>query len=254
MRYAILLFALCRMSSSSLCAQFVRVATWELDGFEADAPDQPVSEADVKRLRQVAFNLKPLDAEVIVLHGLPDRQFAERLAGFFKPAIYHVAHHSVFKKGFGSNAVVVGPPITILSKKQPFMARSMEWKATGQIDFPAGFAFAGFPSATNSLCVYVAHLPAEPPSSGQAAIEPQVLARKRELAAQYLAHHANWLGSTLTNQVASFFVAGDFLSDPKAARPEGAVRTLQLAGFKSATPNLSRGRRLSAADDDTDSQ
>jgi hypothetical protein len=176
------------------------------------------------------------------------------LAGFFKPATYHVAHHSVFKRGFGSNAVVVGPPITILSKKQPFMARSMEWKATGQIDFPAGFAFAGFPSATNSFCVYVAHLPADAPSNAQTSADPQVLARKRELAAQYLAHHANWLGSTLTNQATSFFIAGDFLSDPKAARAEGAVRILQQAGFKSATPSLSRGRRPPVSDEDVDSQ
>ena len=254
MRHAILLIAWCWMASSSLCAQLVRVVTWELDRFEAEAPERAVSEADLKRLRQIAFNLKPLDAEVIVLHGLPDRQFAKRLAGFFKPATYHVAHHSVFKKGFGSNAVVVGPPITILSKKQPFMARSMEWKATGQIDFPAGFAFAGFPSATNSLCVYVAHLPADTPANGQTAADPQVLGRKRELAAHYLAHHASWLGSTLTNQAASFCIAGDFLSDPKAARTEGAVRILQQAGFKSATPNLSRARRSPASDEDVDSQ
>jgi hypothetical protein len=241
------------MTSSSLCAQLVRVATWELDGFEADTPDQPVSEADVKRLRQIAFNLKPLDAEVVVLHGLPDRQFAKRLAAFFKPATYHVAHHSVFKKGFGSNAVVVGPPITVLSKKAPFLARSMEWKATGQIEFPAGFAFAGFPLATNSLCVYVAHLPADAAANTQVAADPYVLARKRELAAQYLAHHAAWLGSTLTNQAVSFFIAGDFLSDAKAARAEGAVRILQQAGFRSATPNLSRGQRSSASDEDADS-
>lgn len=226
----------------SLRAQLVRVATWEVEGFEATAPDQPVSEVDIKRLRQIAFNLKPLEAEVIAIHGLPDRQFAKRLTGFLKPATYHVAHHSVFKKGFGSNAVVVGSPITILSKKQPFMARSMEWKATGQIDYPAGFAFAGFPSVTNSLCVYVAHLPGDAANS-QAGTDPQILARKRELAAQYLAHHANWLGNTLTNQAASFLILGDFLSDPRAARSEGAVRVLQQAGFKSATPNLSRGKR-----------
>lgn len=253
MRRTILLCFFCWTALSSVSAQLVRVATWELDGFEADAPDQPVSEADVKRLRQVAFNLKPLDAEVVVLHGLPDRQFARRLAALFKPATYYVAHHSAFRKGFGSNAVVVGPSITILSKKPPFMARAMEWKATGQIDFPAGFAFAGFPLATNSLCIYVAHLPAETASNAQAAADSLALSRKRELAAQYLAHHATWLGSTLTNQATSFLVAGDFLFDPKTARAEGAVRILQQAGFKSATPGWPRNRRPSVSDEDIDS-
>jgi hypothetical protein len=223
------------IAAQTIGAQNVRVITWEVDGFEPVSTNNAPSEPDLKRLRQIAVNLKPFDAEVIVLHGLPDRQIARRLATFLKPITYHVGLYSTFKKG-GTNNAIFGPSITVLTKKQPFTARSLEWRATGQIDLPGGFAFAGFNSGTNTFCVYVAHLPA--PLTNSAAQYDSQTFRKRELAAQYLSHHANWLGGTLTNQAASFFVTGDFVVDPRTASTEGAVRILQQAGFKSSFPAL----------------
>jgi hypothetical protein len=230
------LLALGWLIAQPVVAQPLRIVTWDVDGFATVA-----AEIQVQRLRQLAGHLKPLEAEVIVLHGLSDLASAGRLCGFLKPATYQIAHHSTFRKS-GTDNTSVGPSITILSRKPAFTARSMEWRSTGQIDLPGGFAFAGVGSSANAWCVYVAHLPDD--STGT---ENPAISRKRELAAQYLAHHANWLGRTLTNQIASFYIVGDFVADPKTGRLEGAARILQQAGFKSAAPGPPGPRRISTA-------
>jgi hypothetical protein len=111
----------------------------------------------------------------------------------------------------------------------------MEWKATSQIDWPGGFAFVGLQQDTNAICIYVAHLPGEPASLSDR--ENPLLARRRDLAAQYLVHHANWMSAALSNQLVSVLVTGDFIADARGTRAEGAVRILQQAGFKMAQPN-----------------
>lgn len=227
--------------SAPALAQSLRVVTWELDNFEPLTPDVPPPDADVRRMRQAASQLKPLDAEMIVIQGLSDRNWARRLTTFLKPATYHVVYHGSFKKG-GTNNTVVGMPITILSKRQASSARSMEWKATGQIDLPGGFVFATFGiGPTNALGLYVAQLPQDPAAVyGEG--DTQGTARKRELSAQYLAHHAGWLGSTWSNLTVSFLFAGNYSIDSRSTRTEGAVGVLQQAGFKRAFPTAPAGR------------
>lgn len=220
----------------------IRVATYDLDELAAIAAEATPSEAELKPLRQVAANLKPLDAEVIVLHGVPDRATARRLAGLLKPANYHLALHCTFRQQ-GASSPVVGPALTVLTRKQPFAARAMDWRATGPIDWPGGFGFVGFHSGTNSVCVYVAHLPGEP--AADADREHPLMARRRELASQYLLHHANWLTSSLSNQLVSALITGDFITDARGARSEGAVRILQQAGFRMALPSALGGKAAS---------
>src|SRR5688572_12629135 len=244
MRPCTLLFTLCWMFVQPVAAQSLRIVTWDLDGFGSALSSEPA----LQRLQQAAAHLKRLDAEVIVLHGLADVQMARNLTGLLKPSTYHVAHHWVFKTA-GSDSTSFGPPITILSRRPAFMARSMEWRSTGQIDLPGGFVFVGFSSGTNALCVYAAHLP-----DNASGVEDVAAARKRELSAQYLAHHANWLGRNLTNQIASFYITGDFIADLKSVRAEGAVRILQQAGFKNALPVLPSRKRLSPTNDRLASQ
>jgi hypothetical protein len=212
----------------------IRVATYDLEGLAAIPAEATPSEEELKPLRQAAANLKPLDAEVIVLHGIPDRSTARRLAGLLKPASYQVALQCSFRQQ-GASSQMIGPPITVLTRKQPFAAQSMDWRSTGPIDWPGGFGFVGFHSGTNSVCVYVAHLPGEP--AVDADREHPLMARRRELASQYLVHHANWLTSTLSNQLVSALITGDFIAEARGTRSEGAVRVLQQAGFKIALPS-----------------
>lgn len=243
MRIFSVVVALTWMWTIGAPAQSIRVATYELDGLglEEPLPDTPPTDEEMKLLRQVAGNLKPLDAELIVVHGVPDRQVAKRLATLLRPGPYYLAYHGAFKKG-GGNAGTLGPPISIFTRRQPYTARATEWRVTGQIDWPGGFVFVGLSSGTNAICVYVAHLPGAPATLADR--ENPLMARRRDLAAQYLVHHANWLGSTLTNQLVTALITGDFVTDARGARAEGAVRILQQAGFKLAVPNFS-GTRVS---------
>src|SRR5258706_14747269 len=135
MRQSCALFVGLWMLVQPVVAQTFRVATWDLDGLEASVPDSPPSEADLNRLRQIAANLRPLNADVLLLHGLPDAQFGKRLAGFLKPATYQVVLHSSFRKASASS-VIVGPPITILSRRQPFAARATEWRSPARLHLP----------------------------------------------------------------------------------------------------------------------
>jgi hypothetical protein len=210
----------------------ILVATCELEGLRGSETSAP-SDEDWQALRQIATNLKPTDAEVIVAHGLPDRQMAKRLAVLLKPGSYHVAFHGSFNKS-GPNSPTVGPPITVFTRKQPFASRAVEWRTTGRIDWPGGFAFVGLHSGTNTLCVYVTHLPGEP--ALRADNENPLMARRRDLAAQYLVHHANWIANTLSNQLVTALITGDFITDPRGSRDEGAIRILRQAGFRMALP------------------
>ena len=240
MRHFSLLAALTwALLNPAVAAPAVRIATSDTDGWEAGPGETSLSDSDLRRLRQTAASLKQIEADILILHGIPDPQTARRLASLLKPASYSVALHTVFRAN-GTNGPVIGPSISILSRRQPSLARAMDWRATGQIDLPGGFAFASFTSATNTLCIYAVHLPDETALESSAA--PAV--RKRELAAQYLAHHANWLVATLTNQPPSFFVAGDFVVT--SATTENAVRILQRAGFKDAGTSSSAKPRPSS--------
>jgi hypothetical protein len=229
-------------------AASIRMATYDLEELAAIPAEATPSEEELKPLRQVAANLKPLDAEVIVLHGIPDRATARRLAGLLKPANYHVALHCAFHQQ-GASSPVLGPSITVLTRKQPFAARAMDWRATGPIDWPGGFGFVGFHAGTNSVCVYVAHLPGEP--AADADREHPLMARRRELASQYLIHHANWLTSTLSNQLVSALITGDFIADARGTRSESSVRILKQAGFRMALASSLGGKANPGTDGPT---
>ena len=215
-------------SSSAAHAQPIRILTAQADGLDAVIGEPPPTDAQGKRLSQIADTLRPADADLVVIDGIPNRSHALKLAALLKPATYQLAVFSAFPN---TNANRPAPAsTTILSKRQPFGARSAEWRATGQIELPGGFAFAGFRSGTNAFCFYAADLPGDGASALNAAGDP-LASRKRELAAQYLAHHIQWLGSTLSNQFTAFCVIGDFVTDPKTGRLENAGRALQQSGF-----------------------
>jgi hypothetical protein len=220
--------ALLGASSSSAHAQPVRILTAQADGLDAVSGEFPPTDAHVRRLSQIADTVRPADADLVVIDGIPNRSHALKLAALLKPATYQLAVFSTFPN---TNANRPTPAsTTILSKRPPFGARSAEWRATGQIALPGGFAFAGFRSGTNAFCFYAADLPGDGASSLSAAGDP-LASRRRELAAQYLAHHIQWLGSTLSNQFTAFCVIGDFVADPKTGRLENAGRALQQSGF-----------------------
>ncbi len=204
------------MSLMELHAQSLRILTAQVDGLDAAGAVEPSA-----RLAEIAEVLRPVDADLIVVEGVPQRSHAAKLATLLKPASYQLAVFAAFTNT---------SPTLILSKRQPFGARSAEWRATGQVELPGGFGFAGFRSGTNAFCFYVANFPGDGLASLNASADA-LPSRKRELAAQYLAHHVQWLSSTLSNHVTAFCILGDLVVEPQSGRLENAGRILQQAGF-----------------------
>lgn len=204
------------MSLVELHAQSLRIVTAQVDGLDAAGATEPSA-----RLAEIADVLRPVDADLIVVEGVPQRAQAAQLATLLKPVSYQLAVFAAFTNTSST---------LILSKRPPFGARSAEWRATGQVELPGGFGFAGFRSGTNAFCFYVANFPGDGLAQLSASADP-LLSRKRELAAQYLAHHVQWLSSTLSNHVTSFCIVGDLVVEPQSGRLENAGRILQQAGF-----------------------
>ena len=98
MRRLFVLWAFALLFALQGLAQPLRVVTWRLDDFPEPPTNGIIVEPDVKRLRQVAAALKPLEADVILLEGLPDRNAAKRITGFLKPGVYHVVNHYAFRR------------------------------------------------------------------------------------------------------------------------------------------------------------
>ena len=244
MRRTFALWAFALFFSLQGWAQPLRVVTWRVDDFPEPPTNGPALDPDVKRLRQVAAALKPIEADVILLHGLPDRNSAKRLTSFLKPGVYHVVNHYAFRRG-GANSPLAGAPLTILAKKQPLSSRQLEWRSSGQIEAAGGFVWATFPHGTNTVCLYTAHLPL-PPAGVNALTntltEEQVQQhlRNREHSAQYLIHHSSWLGGTVTNAIASVLFAGDFIADPMLATGDATLRVLEQAAFHTAISSNKR--------------
>ena len=216
----------------------MRVVTWKLEEFALASTNAPAPEPDHQRLRALAEALKPIEADLIILEGLPDKKAAQRIAGYLKPGVYHVVHHAHFRKN-GPGTIIVGLPTTILAKKQPVSTRSVEWRTTGQIEAPGGFIFSTFPHGTNTICLYTVHTPDAPDGPGADALH----LRQRELSSQYLLHHANWVAGTLTNQLASVVLFGDLLPAARLATNDLIGRVLGQSSFYPApkTPALRPG-------------
>ena len=244
MRRSFALLALVLFFALQGWAQPLRVVTWRLDDFGGLPVNNAAVEPDVRRLRQAAAALKPLEADIILLEGLPDRNSAKRITSFLNPGIYHVVNHYAFRRG-GPNSPVAGTPLSILAKKQAIGSRQLEWRSSGQIEAAGGFLWATFPHGTNTVCLYAAHLPLAPPSMNAVTnrlseVQVQQHLRKREQSAQYLIHHTSWLGDTVTNAIAAVLFAGDFIADPMLARGDATLRVLEQSAFHTA-PGTNNG-------------
>src|SRR6266498_2256222 len=84
---------------SRIHAEPLRVTTWNLN-FSAQAP---TTATDRLRLTNIASILGALNADVIQLQEVPDRQTCERLAALLKPSHYQVAACSAFTDISGGN-------------------------------------------------------------------------------------------------------------------------------------------------------
>lgn len=245
MRHFFVIGMLMLLGLSTGRSQSLNIATWIVELPETNSTNRATEYEPV--LKRAAGVLKPLNADVILLHGLPDRAAARQLVDLLRPRVYHNPVFSAFRQS-QQNQTIVDPPITILSRKQPVGSRSVEWKATGQIDSPGGFSVAIFKQGTNSFFLYTAQFPRVRP--GMTPQQEAAIPHKRELCARYLISHLNWLTETSTNAAKVTYLATDLelesaggLSASNAAPAldslsgtnDPAMAILTEAGFKACS-------------------
>lgn len=242
MRSLILLLLGWALGATPSFAQQFRIVTWQVD----QLPSGNITNAagSEKQFTEVAEVLTGTDADVIVLYGVPDVEAARKIAALLKGRKYSAVHHSTFRHG--QRGPVAGQPFALLSRRERIASKTVEWTHTGRLDNMAGgFGFAAYRHGPTAVCVYVASLPGSL-TNGIGGSDGKYLGRKRTYAAQYLAHHANWLATTFTNPVVASYVAGDFYLTPKGPVTDDSGKIMEGAGFRSLSPGIASDKSLTS--------
>lgn len=227
----ILLFALL-MTAIPVVAQPFRVVTWQVQDVpiprSTNAPGGAAAEPP--RIAEIASALSAVDADAIILYGIIDGQALKRIAESIKPKKYSVAIHSVFRQN-GNRGPIVGQPFGILAKRDKMSAKNIEWGDTGRIEMPGGFTFATLRHGNGAVCVYVANLPGSL-TNGVGSADGAYFARKRNYAAEFVAHHSTWVTTTYTNQPFATYLTGDISLPSKKPVKDDCAPILEKAGFR----------------------
>src|SRR2546430_7560876 len=208
-RLTVLLLAGFAAASHAFTEQ-IRVTTWNLSfppgGTTASAP----AGTEEKRLREAAAVLKSFDADAILLQGVRDRQFCNRLALFLKPATYYVLACSAFQDGAGTLA---RGQVAILSRRPAFGAWAEHWKQEAAVEPPGGFAFAAIRFGTVDVGFYSIQLQ-DNQTRGNQVRETQFNILRREMCARQLARHVAAVEGKITNPAKGIVIAGGLNSPP----------------------------------------
>jgi endonuclease/exonuclease/phosphatase family metal-dependent hydrolase len=214
------------LGAAHVGAEPLRITTWNLNSSVAP---EAVSAAEEDRLARIATVLDSLNADVILLQEIRDRQACERLAALLKPARYRVAVCSAFTDVSGRPL----PQVAILSRKPIAAAWTEPWKADGAVTPPAGFAFALVHHGSGEVGIFSVQLKNNA-TSGNFERDTQLNILKREISAAQLVQQAAFLGTKLINQPSAVVVAGSFYTNPDEPQfvSEITLRLLENAGFK----------------------
>lgn len=220
------------LSALSAAAQPFRLVTWQVP--DVTMPKQTNSAAapapEPPRIGEIVAALNATDADAVLLYGIADSQAVKRIAEGMKPKKYSVAIHSVFRQN-GTRGPIVAQPFAVLSKREKMSAKNIEWSDTGRIDMPGGFAFAALRHGNGAVCLYVANLPGSL-TNGVGSADGVYFVRKRNSAAEFLAHHAAWVATTYTNQPFATYLTGDINLASKKPVKDDCAPILEKAGFR----------------------
>jgi endonuclease/exonuclease/phosphatase (EEP) superfamily protein YafD len=240
---ALLLF----LGSAALHADRLRVVTWNL-GFN---PQDSAWSADGERVARIASLLRTLNADVILLQAVPDRQTCETLAGLLAPAHYQVATCSAFTDAAGQNL----SQVVILSKPSVAAAWIEPWKPEGSIAPAGGLVGAAIRLGTDLVVVYSVALKNNLTGTDSER-DSQFNILERELCAAQLAQQTRSLDGRLTNHAAGIIIAGSLNTNPDEPRfvSELTLRLLEAAGFKNGFNGAPLRERItySAGGNDTE--
>jgi len=226
MRLIVLLLLL---GATRVAAEPLRITTWNLNSSVAPPADSTGAE---NRLEGIATVLDSMNADIILLQQIRDRQTCERLAAMLKTARYRVAVCSAFTNLSGDSL----PQVAILSKKPVVAARAEPWKAEGAVTPPGGFAFALIRHGQGEVCLVSAQFKDNDDNATKDDLErdSQLNILNREISATQLIQQASFLETKQTDRPSAIIVAGSFNTNPDEPQFVGEI-TLRLmgnAGFK----------------------
>ncbi|HYT60272.1 MAG TPA: endonuclease/exonuclease/phosphatase family protein [Haliangiales bacterium] len=212
---------------SRIHAEPLRVTTWNLN-FSAQAP---TTATDRLRLTNIASILGALNADVIQLQEVPDRQTCERLAALLKPSHYQVAACSAFTDISGGNL----SQVAILTKDPVADAWTEPWKPEGWVVPPGGLACAAIRHGAGRVVVYSVQLKNNA-TGGNFERDTQLNILKRELSAAQLVQYIRSIATELTNPPAAVLIGGSLNTNPDEPQfvSENTLRLLEEAGFTNA--------------------
>ncbi len=204
-------------------AEPLRLTTWNLNSSLAP---EAASIAEHDRLADIATVLNSLNADVILLQEIRDRQMCERLAALLKPGRYQVAVCSAFTG-------VSGNQVAILSRKPITAAWTEPWKAHGAVTPPGGFAFALVQHASGDVGLFSVQFKNNA-TSASFERDTQLNILDREISAAQLVQQVAALGTKPIVQPSAVVLAGSFNTNPDEPRfvSEITLRLLENAGFK----------------------
>ena len=209
-------------------AEPLRITTWNLGAALAPQPD---SSAEQSQLTNAAAFLKSLNADVLLLQEVRDRQTCEQLAGLLQPEGYRLAVCSAFPDFLGRNL----SQVAILSRRPVASAWVEPWRPDGLVAPAGGFAFAAIREGPRFVVFYCVQLQNNRAGENSER-DTQVNIFKRELSASQLVRHMTVLEAKFTNQLASIVIAGSLNTNPDDPQfvSEDTLSLLEQAGFRNA--------------------
>lgn len=215
----------------------LRITTWNLDF----RPSTLAAPADARRLAEIAATLESLNADVVLLQAVPDRETCERLAALLPGGHYQVAACSAFSDASGHKQA----QLALLTRK-PIVTSGWEpWKAEKSVAPPGGLAWIAIRHGTETALVCCVDLK-DNPVVDDGDKETQLAILTRELAAGQLVRQARALAKELHPAPAAVLVGGSFNTDTDQPQfvSENTLRLLQDDGFVSAFHDMPASDRI----------
>ncbi len=197
-------------------ASAIRITTWSLQPGESTTNGVPESET----LTRAAETLRKLDADVILLENVRDRESCQALVDGLKPENYQIAACSSFRDA--SDGKKIKQQVAILSKTRALLGWSEAWQGAGKVPpLPGGFAFAEIRKDGKNTGFLVAHLGLEetPGANSDRAIAQQ----SRAAAADQLLKTVGLFRGWNSNRIDTVVLAGDLQSTGNARADGGAA-------------------------------
>ncbi len=232
MRRFLSILAVCLLALTAVHSQSLNIATWVVELPDSNTTNRAAEHEPF--LQRAAAVLKPLNPDIIVLHGFPGRTATKQLSDLLRPRVYHNPIYSSFRKDPPSTEQL-DPAITVLTKRVASHTKTIDWRSTGRLDIPGGFSFAVFPLGTNLFVFYTVQFPKV--VAGMPRDRVADIPRRRELCARYIVSHQSWLFEAATNSGKFAYLATDLEMDPASATNDPALAILTANGFKPCSGN-----------------